>query len=109
MAAFKKFDKDGSGFITPDEVEELLYHVYGFPPLEEEVKLFIDTFDLNSDGKISYEEFVNVLDKLREKCKKESGKACEYKSAQKMKEDRFKHRRIAMDPSEKFKAPFTSN
>ena len=46
-AAFKKFDKDGSGAITVDEVEELLYHIYGFPPLEHEVKMFMDAFDLN--------------------------------------------------------------
>ena len=53
IAAFKKFDRDGSGFITADEVEDLLYTVYGFPPLEEEVKLFMESFDLNNDGKIS--------------------------------------------------------
>ena len=109
IAAFKKFDRDGSGFITADEVEDLLYTVYGFPPLEEEVKLFMESFDLNNDGKISLEEFKSVLEKLREKCKRDSGKACEYTSHQKMKEDRFKHRRIALEPAEKFKAPMTSN
>ncbi len=36
--SFDKCDKDGSGFITPNEVEELLFETYGFPPLEEEVK-----------------------------------------------------------------------
>ena len=35
--AFAKVDKDCSGAITPDEVEELLTTTYGFPPLEEEV------------------------------------------------------------------------
>ena len=40
-------DKDGSGFITPDEVEELLFETYGFPPLDEEVTLFMKEFDLN--------------------------------------------------------------
>ena len=32
--AFLKMDKDGSGGITPDEVEDLLFQTYGFPPLE---------------------------------------------------------------------------
>ena len=35
--SFQKVDKDGSGFITADEVENLLFTTYGFPPLEEEV------------------------------------------------------------------------
>jgi len=30
------------GYITVMEVEDLLFDTYGFPPLEEEVKLFID-------------------------------------------------------------------
>ena len=36
-AAFLKMDKDGSGAITIDEVEDMLHDAYGFPPLEEEV------------------------------------------------------------------------
>ena len=55
--SFNKVDKDHSGFITSDEVENLLFETYGFPPLEEEVKLFMDEFDTNNDGKVSWEEF----------------------------------------------------
>jgi hypothetical protein len=36
--SFDKCDKDHSGFITSNEVEEMLFETYGFPPLEEEVK-----------------------------------------------------------------------
>ena len=36
-SSFEKVDKDGSGFITANEVEDLLFATYGFPPLEEEV------------------------------------------------------------------------
>jgi len=60
-------DKDGSGFITPDEVEDLLFETYGFPPLEEEVEskhkifitclVFMKEFDLNQDGKVTWQEF----------------------------------------------------
>ena len=46
-AAFVKMDRDGSGAITPDEVEDLLYETYGFPPLEEEVAMFMTDFDMN--------------------------------------------------------------
>ena len=60
-------DKDGSGTITPDEVEELLTECYGFPPLEEEVEMFMTEFDLNKDGKVTIEEFKSALTRMREK------------------------------------------
>ena len=53
QAAFMKMDKDGSGCITPDEVEDLLLETYGFPPLEDEVAMFMTEFDLNGDGKVT--------------------------------------------------------
>lgn len=37
-ASFDKVDRDRSGYITANEVEDLLFETYGFPPLEEEVK-----------------------------------------------------------------------
>ena len=42
---FDKVDRDRSGFITSNEVEDLLYETYGFPPLEKEVKMFMEEFD----------------------------------------------------------------
>lgn len=45
--AFTRMDRDGSGAITADEVEDLLHETYGFPPLEEEVAFFMKEFDLN--------------------------------------------------------------
>ena len=79
-AAFKKMDKDGSGTITPDEVEDLLYCTYGFPPLEDEVAMFMSEFDLNQDGKVTYEEFSFTLSRMREKMNDKAGKAKEYTS-----------------------------
>ena len=35
--SFERIDKDKSGYITADEVEQLLFETYGFPPLEDEV------------------------------------------------------------------------
>ena len=63
---FKRMDKDGSGAITADEVEDLLHDTYGFPPLEVEVQMFMDNFDLNRDGKVTWEEFKTALAKIKE-------------------------------------------
>ena len=63
-------DKDGSGGITPDEVEDLLFQTYGFPPLENEVEMFMEKFDLNQDGKVTLEEFKKALSVIREEMKK---------------------------------------
>ena len=64
-ATFHRVDKDGSGTITPDEVEELLAETYGFPPLEEEVKMFMEEFDLNNDGRVTMDEFKSSLTRMR--------------------------------------------
>ena len=66
-ASFDKVDTDKSGFITSDEVENLLFDTYGFPPLEDEVKMFMNEFDINHDGKVSWDEFVASLGRLKEK------------------------------------------
>ena len=78
--AFKRVDKDNSGFITSNEVEELLYETFGYPALEEEIKMFMDEFDANNDGKVSLEEFKVALTRMRNNldAKKDSGK--EYTS-----------------------------
>ena len=78
---FRRVDKDGSGTITPDEVEELLTETYGFPPLEEEVEMFMTEFDLNQDGKVTLEEFKSALTRMREKMNEKAAKGREYTSA----------------------------
>ena len=94
QAAFAKVDKDQSGFITSNEVEQLLYETYGYPALEDEVKMFMEDFDANHDGKVSYEEFVAALQRIREQLDKKSGTAKEYQSYEKMRNDRYKHVRM---------------
>jgi hypothetical protein len=46
---------------------------------------------------------------MRAKCATNAKKATEYTSFQKMKADRFKHKRVANDVTDKFKQPLTCN
>ncbi len=94
-ASFERVDKDGSGFITADEVENLLFDTYGFPPLEEEVTMFMERFDSNQDGKVSWAEFSETLKTLKDQVNSKAKGAKEYTSWNKMHDDRYKHRRMA--------------
>ena len=107
-STFRRVDRDGSGAITPDEVEDLLTETYGFPPLEEEVKMFMTEFDLNQDGKVTLEEFKSALTRMREKMNAKAAEGREYTSAQQMREDRFKHKRMQGEVTGKYKLPMTS-
>ena len=106
--AFIKMDKDGSGAITPDEVEDLLHATYGFPPLEQEVDMFMEKFDLNQDGKVTLEEFKKALVVIREEMNAKAKQATEYTSHNKMKDARFKHTRMNNNVTAKYKLPMTS-
>ena len=63
---FRKFDRDGNGYISPDE---LLYVVCnsGEKLSREEAEELISMFDKNADGQLSWEEFVDFF-----KCDKEA-------------------------------------
>ena len=108
-ASFDRIDKDGSGFITANEIETLLFETYGFPPLEEEVALFMEQFDSNGDMQVSWDEFSSSLRTLKEKADSKAKGAKEYSSWNKMYDDRFKHRRMQGELQEKYKQPLTFN
>lgn len=108
-AAFIRCDKDGSGHVTADEIENLLFETYGFPPLEDEVNMFMDQFDTNKDGRVSWEEFSSALRTLKENVNNKAGGAKEYKSWSKMRDDRFKHKRMGGEIQDKYKQPLTFN
>ncbi|KXZ47282.1 hypothetical protein GPECTOR_36g133 [Gonium pectorale] len=59
-AAFAHFDKDGSGFITADELRSALaaHHPSGKGP---DIQALLACVDQDSDGRISYPEFVAML------------------------------------------------
>ncbi|VFQ59245.1 unnamed protein product [Cuscuta campestris] len=60
FAAFSYFDKDGSGYITPDELQKACDD-FGIknPHLEE----MIQEADQDNDGRIDYSEFVSMMQK----------------------------------------------
>lgn len=59
--AFKRLDKDDSGFIEAGEIEDLLADVYGTEPPAFEVQSFIKFFDRNNDNRVSWKEFERGL------------------------------------------------
>ena len=71
--------------------------------------MFMEEFDTNRDGKISWEEFEAALNRLRDRVNSKASGAKEYKSWNKMKDDRYKHRRMENDIQDKYKQPITFN
>ena len=60
---FQRFDVDGSGYITRDEVLEVLSVRTGTQISDDEATLIFQDADQNQDGKIDYEEFVILMTK----------------------------------------------
>lgn len=56
-AAFEKLDTDNSGYLERDEIEALLANIYEGDPPAFEVNTFVQFFDSNNDGRVSWEEF----------------------------------------------------
>jgi calmodulin len=57
---FQIFDKDGTGDITADELGEVMREL-GLNPSEAELHDLVNEADLNSDGVISFEEFLALM------------------------------------------------
>jgi Protein of unknown function (DUF760)/EF-hand domain pair len=62
--AFDKLDSDGSGYIESAEIEDLLQDVYQDVVPQYEVENFLNFFDANNDGRISWDEFEKGLGAL---------------------------------------------
>ena len=54
----------------------------------------MEEFDTNRDGRVSWDEFTAAMERLKEKVNNKAAGAKEYQSFTKMKEDRFKHKRM---------------
>ncbi|XP_071109359.1 uncharacterized protein [Haliotis cracherodii] len=59
LRAFKTFDRDGNKFIDRKEIEGVLTSL-GEQLSESELDYMMKYADLNGDGKIDYQEFVNL-------------------------------------------------
>jgi len=78
--AFKKVDRDGSGFIDHSEAEHVLRLVYEAPnfkgkkaddaQIKKEAQEMIASMDQNNDNKVSLEEFVKFAEKSMNECAK---------------------------------------
>ena len=64
QAAFKMFDKDGSGIISADEIREVLQFGGSSSLSATAVQQIINQVDENGDGEISFEEFVAMMKNL---------------------------------------------
>ncbi|WOH08770.1 hypothetical protein DCAR_0728218 [Daucus carota subsp. sativus] len=61
FTAFQYFDKDNSGYITMEELEQALRE-YGMSN-DKDIKEIISDVDADNDGRINYEEFVAMMRK----------------------------------------------
>ena len=59
-AAFRLFDKDNSGTISPDEIRKAL----GIDSSDKHLNELIAEVDENGDGEIQFDEFCNMMRKL---------------------------------------------
>ncbi|XP_059903224.1 calcium-binding protein 4 isoform X1 [Gadus macrocephalus] len=59
--AFKQFDCDGDGKITPDELKEAMKGLLGEKLKKGELEEILADIDLNKDGNIDFDEFVMML------------------------------------------------
>ncbi|KAH6768813.1 calcium-dependent protein kinase 21 [Perilla frutescens var. frutescens] len=59
FSAFQYFDRDGSGYITRDELETAMKE-YGIGD-EGSIREIISEVDTDNDGRINYEEFCAMM------------------------------------------------
>ena len=106
-AAFTKIDKDQSGYIDIAEVHDLLKETYGLEPLEVEVEMFMQEFDTNHDGKITWNEFEDTLNKILADLENKAKRASDNKSYEEITFKRRKHIRSNVNPHEAYIRPLT--
>lgn len=58
--AFARFDLDGDGLVDISELEAAI-HEFVMGVKEEQVKSLVECYDINGDGKLSYEDFLGFM------------------------------------------------
>ncbi|CAC5401704.1 CALM [Mytilus coruscus] len=61
MEAFRTFDKDGNGFIDIEELKDAMLNKGEDHLTDEDFKEMIAAVDIDGDGLVNYEEFVNLM------------------------------------------------
>lgn len=61
QAAFKKFDADGNGYITSNELNDILSRM-GRHLSRNEIDAMVKSLDSSGDGRISFDEFSKLFD-----------------------------------------------
>merc|ERR1712196_275413 len=56
--AFRILDTDGTGYLTPDELQNYMVNLGHADFREKDAAMMINDADRNQDGKIDYDEFV---------------------------------------------------
>ena len=64
QAAFNRFDKDGTGLISRDELRDALADIMGLELPEDEVLNMIHGTDMDKDGKLNFTEFQMLVGKF---------------------------------------------
>ncbi|CAK8691369.1 neo-calmodulin-like [Clavelina lepadiformis] len=58
--AFEVFDSDGDGYISKEDLRNLISNLLS-PPTDEELNHLLDEADRKAEGRIDFEDFVNAL------------------------------------------------
>jgi calmodulin len=61
LSAFKRFDTDGNGYITSEELNHILSRM-GRHLSRHEIDAIIKSLDTSGDGKLSFDEFCRLYD-----------------------------------------------
>ncbi len=60
LIAFRSFDKDSNGFLTKDEISDVLKSI-GKTLTDEEMEMYIQVTDSDEDGKVNYEGLLAII------------------------------------------------
>lgn len=61
LEAFTVFDRDGNGFVDATELRYMLQHHGSMRLTDEEVDEMLADADINGDGKLNFEEFIQLM------------------------------------------------